>query len=172
VQRRLRAFLRSSTEVMDQQASGERRPSCCVHRIVRDQERYIAGRYFPPGNPSRDETPRTCNRLVVSSDSSPTPLPRPHTPLLKTIARTHDWSKRLLDKSAVSQTDLARQLRLNRRYLDRVLGCAFLAPDILEAILDGRQPPDLTFDKLTRSLPLRWSGQRKQLGFCTPGAGR
>ncbi len=61
VQRRLRAFLSWSTEVMDQQASGERRPSGCVHRIVRDQERYIAGRYFPPGNPSRDETPRTCN---------------------------------------------------------------------------------------------------------------
>jgi site-specific DNA recombinase len=92
--------------------------------------------------------------------------------LLKAIARAHDWSKRLLDKNAVSQTDLARQLRLNRRYLDRVLGCAFLAPDILEAILDGRQPPDLTFDKLTRNRPLRWSDQRQQLGFCTPGAAR
>jgi hypothetical protein len=52
------------------------------------------------------------------------------------------------------------------------LGTQFLAPDILEAILGGRQPPDLTFDKLTRNLPLRWSDQRKQLGFCAPGAGR
>jgi site-specific DNA recombinase len=48
----------------------------------------------------------------------------------------------------------------------------FLAPDILEAILDGRQPPDLTFDKLTRNLPLRWSDLRKQLGFCAPGTER
>jgi hypothetical protein len=43
--------------------------------------------------------------------------------------------------------------------------CAFLAPDIVKAILDGRQPLDLTFEKLTRRLPADWTQQRKQLGF-------
>lgn len=38
-------------------------------------------------------------------------------------------------------------------------------PDIVEAILDGRQPADLTVQKLLRCLPLAWSKQRKQLGF-------
>ena len=43
--------------------------------------------------------------------------------------------------------------------------CAFLAPDIVEAILDGRQPADLTVQKLLRSLPLAWAEQRQRLGF-------
>jgi site-specific DNA recombinase len=102
-------------------------------------------------------------RLVVAPNSS-SPI-KPVAPLLKAITRAQDWSKRLLDGSAVSQTDLARQLGMNHRYIDHVLQCAFLAPDIVEAILDGRQPPDLNFDKLTRNLPLEWAEQRRQLGF-------
>ncbi len=103
-------------------------------------------------------------RLVVASNSTTTPAAAP-TPLLKAIARAHDWSKRLLDRKAVSQSDLARQLGMNHRYVDRVLQCAFLAPDIVDAILDGRHPPDLSVDKMTRNLPLDWAEQRKQLGF-------
>ena len=37
--------------------------------------------------------------------------------------------------------------------------------DIVEAILDGRQPSDLTFQKLTNKLPLSWVAQRELLGF-------
>jgi hypothetical protein len=51
------------------------------------------------------------------------------------------------------------------RYLSRVLECAFLAPDIVVAILDGRQPHDLSVQKLWDDLPANWSEQRKQLGF-------
>jgi site-specific DNA recombinase len=50
--------------------------------------------------------------------------------------------------------------------VSRVLQCAFLAPDIVEAILDGRQPSNLSLERLTGSgLPLSWIVQRKQLGF-------
>jgi len=43
----------------------------------------------------------------------------------------------------------------------------FLAPDILTAIANGRQPVGLTATKLLRDtrLPLPWSEQRKMLGF-------
>ena len=51
------------------------------------------------------------------------------------------------------------------RYVGRVLEGAFLAPDIVEAILQGRQPPGLTFEKLCQPLPLSWVEQREQLGF-------
>jgi len=54
---------------------------------------------------------------------------------------------------------------MNHRYVDKVLRCAFLAPDIVEAILDGRQPPDLSFAKLISNLPLDWAQQREQFGF-------
>ena len=52
------------------------------------------------------------------------------------------------------------------RVFVRVLGCAFLAPDIVEAILDGHLPAGLTLKKLThRRLPLDWAEQRIELGF-------
>jgi hypothetical protein len=49
----------------------------------------------------------------------------------------------------------------------RFLPLAFLAPDIVEAIVAGRQPPELTAERLKRigKLPLDWSEQRKVLGF-------
>jgi site-specific DNA recombinase len=53
----------------------------------------------------------------------------------------------------------------------RVLKLAFLAPGITAAILDGRQPPDLTADTLIKmsDLPCSWALQRQRLGLCRPG---
>ena len=90
---------------------------------------------------------------------------RPAKPLLKAVARAHQWYGWILTGKALSQTSIAKQIGVNPRYVIRVLQCAFLAPDIVEAILDGRQPPDLTFEKLTKNVPLSWMEQRKQFGF-------
>jgi hypothetical protein len=56
---------------------------------------------------------------------------------------------------------------VNASYFTRVLRLAYLAPDIVEAIIEGRQPPELTANKLIRvkSLPIDWPGQREALGF-------
>ena len=65
-----------------------------------------------------------------------------------------------------NRTTAAKRLNLNEEYLRHVLGCAFLAPDILEAILDGRHSSDLTVKTLSRrNLPLDWAEQRTRLGF-------
>jgi hypothetical protein len=52
-------------------------------------------------------------------------------------------------------------------YFTRLVRLSYLAPDITEAILDGRQPRDLTVDKLLAHsrLPLGWHEQRTVLGF-------
>ena len=52
-------------------------------------------------------------------------------------------------------------------YFTRLVRLSYLAPDITEAILDGRQPPDLSADKLLAlsRLPLGWREQRAVLGF-------
>jgi site-specific DNA recombinase len=50
------------------------------------------------------------------------------------------------------------------RYVRRILRCAFLAPDLVEAILQGRQPPELTLARLCHTLPFDWSEQRKEFG--------
>jgi site-specific DNA recombinase len=104
-------------------------------------------------------------RVVVPSGPPSTAASLISRSLVKALARAHDWSQRLLNKTAASSRDLARQLGINHRYVDRILACAFLAPDIVEVILAGGQPIDLTVDKLTRNLPLSWAEQRKRLGF-------
>src|ERR1039458_5319053 len=62
------------------------------------------------------------------------------------------------------QRAIAERLGLNEGYVGRVLECAFVAPDIVEAILDARQPPDLTIKKLTHGLPLSWIEQHQPFG--------
>jgi len=92
----------------------------------------------------------------------------PKPPLLKALARANRWYEQVLAGKAVDQRSLARFSGLTERYVAKVYPCAFLAPDIVEAILDGRQPQDLTFAKLTKDLPMNWAEQRKQLGFPSP----
>jgi hypothetical protein len=67
----------------------------------------------------------------------------------------------------VSVTDLAKLHGVDRCEAGRTLPLAFLAPDIVEAILDGRQPLELTATRLKRigELPPNWSAQRALLGF-------
>ncbi len=107
-------------------------------------------------------------RLVLSPD--PLGQARSHSvsSLLKALARGHQWYEWILAGEASCQRSIAQKLTLSERYVGRVLECAFLAPDIVQAILDGRQPSDLTFEKLTRRLPLSWVEQRKYLGFPQP----
>ncbi len=51
--------------------------------------------------------------------------------------------------------------------VSRILQLSFLAPDIIEAILNGRQPIELNSQMLTRlgTLPPDWLAQRRLLGF-------
>jgi hypothetical protein len=61
---------------------------------------------------------------------------------------------------------LARADGCTVRYVTRILRLAYLAPDIIEAILAGRQPGELTLARLLKSdLPLDWHAQREALRF-------
>jgi hypothetical protein len=62
---------------------------------------------------------------------------------------------------------LAKREQVSRSYFTRLVRLSYLAPDITEAILDGRQPHDLTADKLLAHSrpPLTWYEQRAVLGF-------
>ncbi len=102
-------------------------------------------------------------RLVVSPNASNLPI---ITPILKAVVRAHQWRAGVLAGDIPDRKLAAKRLNLKQEYFRRVLGCAFLAPDILEAILDGSYPSDLTVKKLCwRRLPIDWAEQRTQLGF-------
>jgi len=85
--------------------------------------------------------------------------------LIKAVARAHGWYERVLEGNALDRRSLARHAGLTERYVRKVFGCAFLAPDIVEAILQGRQPHDLNFEKLCKHIPLSWTEQRRKFGF-------
>jgi site-specific DNA recombinase len=85
--------------------------------------------------------------------------------LLRAIARGHDWHTQIIAGQACGRRSLANATGLDERYVSRILQCAFLTPDIVEAILDGQQPADFTMEKLRTGLPLSWAEQRQRFGF-------
>ena len=62
-----------------------------------------------------------------------------------------------------SISEMAFGEKLDRGYIGRVLQLTLVAPDIVEAILDGRQPDDFGLPTLLDTVPADWSGQRQAL---------
>ena len=62
-----------------------------------------------------------------------------------------------------SATELAAGEKLDRGYLGRILMLTLLAPDIVEAILDGRQPAEIEVHVLRKGFPMEWGEQRAAL---------
>jgi site-specific DNA recombinase len=103
--------------------------------------------------------------LVIPPNLSEMSPRQPNPSLTKAVARARVWYERVLEGKSPNQRSLTLHTGLSRRYVEKVFGCAFLAPDIVDAILEGRQPRDLTFKKLCGNIPLSWIEQRKQFGF-------
>ena len=81
------------------------------------------------------------------------------------MVKALNWNQALLDGPARSMTELANQNNVTQRYIAHLIKLAFLAPDIIKAILRGNVPRDLSLDKLKTGFPLDWDEQRKVLGF-------
>ena len=105
-------------------------------------------------------------KIVIGKDGGHTRY-EPDASLIKGIVRAHDWLDRLRTGKAKSIRDIAVAESLTGSYVTRLMRLAFLAPDIVEAILDGGQPVELTTKQLLRDvdLPLDWREQRRLLGF-------
>ncbi|NAZ36787.1 hypothetical protein [Rubellimicrobium sp. CFH 75288] len=89
------------------------------------------------------------------------PPRRPDDALVKALARAFRW-KRMIDAGRYTTiADLAAQEGIAPSYLTRILRLTLLAPDIVEAILDGRQAPQVTLARLMDGFPEEWEGQRK-----------
>ncbi|MEQ8441220.1 MAG: recombinase family protein [Alphaproteobacteria bacterium] len=92
---------------------------------------------------------------------------RPDPLLCSLISKSLVWMDRLVSPDPPSLSTIARDEGISVGDVSRTLQLAFLAPDIVEAILAGRQPVDLTAQKLKRfkDLPTEWPAQRQLLGF-------
>jgi hypothetical protein len=85
--------------------------------------------------------------------------------LVKSLVRAHRWRRRIESGHARSITDLAEQDGVTVAYVCRLLPLTCLAPDIVEAILDGRQPKGLRLAEILGNGPLAWEEQRANRGF-------
>ena len=79
--------------------------------------------------------------------------------LVKALARAFRW-KRMLDSGAFSTIgDLAAKEGIASSYMTRVMRLNLLAPKLVEAIVEGRQGPEVTLTKLLEPFPAEWEGQ-------------
>ena len=88
--------------------------------------------------------------------------------LLRIVARAHDIQDRLMQDSKLTLHAIASQEHVTPGYVSRLLRLSSLAPDIITAIVNGKNPPQLTAKKLMQlalEIPVDWTAQRKLLGF-------
>jgi DNA invertase Pin-like site-specific DNA recombinase len=92
---------------------------------------------------------------------------KPDARLVRLLLRARRFNTTLAQGEGVPFAALAEREGVSRSYFTRLVRLSYLAPDITQAILDGRQPPDLTAEKLLEHsrLPLAWHDQRTMLGF-------
>jgi len=104
-------------------------------------------------------------RLIIQGSRAPAPLA--DLALIKAIARGRQWADDLLAGRMASVAAIARREGVLPNYVRRLTRLAFLAPRIVEAIVAGHQPPELTAKALTEclELPLLWSEQECAIGI-------
>jgi hypothetical protein len=83
--------------------------------------------------------------------------------IVRALGRAHRWKAMLESGEYGSMTELANMEKINLSYLCRVLRLTLLAPDIAEALLDGKHACRLQLSDLLRPIPLIWAQQRYKL---------
>ena len=80
--------------------------------------------------------------------------------IIKAVARAFRW-QRLLENGTYSCADeIAKAERIDASFISRIIRLTQLAPDIVDMILEGRQPADMTLKKLMAPFPVEWDKQR------------
>lgn len=103
------------------------------------------------------------NAMLIEADGqAPAPANRIDRTLVRAIVLARRWSADLRTGRYGSITDLARTEKLCVRYLGQVLPLAYMAPDLVEQIVEGRQPQALSLGALiARPFPMDWDQQRR-----------
>jgi hypothetical protein len=110
-------------------------------------------------------------KLIMTPEGAvPTPKPRLDETLIKALVRAHRWRRKIESGQAKSITDLGEQERVTDAYVCRLLPLTCLAPEIVQAILDGRQPKGLRLGEMLGNGPLAWEEQRGAWSFATIAA--
>ena len=105
-------------------------------------------------------------RLVVNGGASASC--KTDQSLLRAVARAHCWYDDLVSGRCGSMVEIAKCNGVGKQYVSRLIRLAFLAPEMVERIVAGRQPPELTAQALRTGrfdIPVGWAAQKRALGF-------
>ena len=101
-------------------------------------------------------------KLILTPDGTPASPPtrsRPDSALLKALARGFRWQKMLREGDYQTLEEIADAENINPSYVSRLLRMTLLAPEIVEAILAGTQPAELTRALMMQPFPVEWKCQ-------------
>jgi hypothetical protein len=104
-------------------------------------------------------------RLVIPAGKPAPAHYRSITAIQEALAKALAWNQALLTGSVSTMTVLAKQEGVTQRYIAHLLKLAFLAPDIIEAIIKGDVPEKLSLGILKQGIPQDWQDQRRHFGF-------
>ena len=87
--------------------------------------------------------------------------PRIDSTLLRALVQAFHWQQKLDLGQHATISELAAAEKLDRSFVSHMLRLTLLAPDLVESILDGRQPPTMQLQPLVRGFPVEWERQRR-----------
>ena len=106
-------------------------------------------------------------KLVLAPDGTTNtwaaPCRRIDNAMVKAVARAFRWREQLESGTHATIAEIAAAEKINASYVGRVLRLTLLAPDIVEVILGGRQPAEMTVAMLMRPFPVLWEAQAPAL---------
>ena len=106
--------------------------------------------------------------ITSPQGKSPSPDEKPNHDyrLINGLVKAHKLQQKMNKNPQQTISSLARKEGLTHAYLGRLLRLNLLAPDIIEAILDSRQPKDLKLiDLMRKDIPFLWEEQKEKFGF-------
>ena len=106
-------------------------------------------------------------RLVVTPQEASASAAQEDRALIEVLAQGHRWLEQWLRGDLASLRAIAKSAGKSERHVSQVIRAAFLTPDLVEAVLLGRQPAQLTLRHVMKHLPWDWSEQRRRFGLAS-----
>ena len=104
-------------------------------------------------------------QVVMPADAPASDLrPRVDSTLVKALGRAFRWKRMLESGEFATVKELAEHEKVALSYLTRVLRLSLLAPEIVGAILEGRQPTEMKLADLLEPFPVEWKGRKSLCG--------
>ncbi len=101
--------------------------------------------------------------LPDGTQGNPAPKATIDNTMVKALARAFRWQALLENGTYGCIEDIARCEKIGASFVSRIVKLALLAPDIVEAILNGKQPANVTLGELMKPLPVEWDKQKRMI---------